>query len=291
MLELLSVQVLVNAIQLSLLYILVSIGLVLIFGFMRVVNFAHGDLYMLGAFAAFYIVEVFHPLPNQVLNFGIAIIVGPLLVGLLGFLMEKAIFHPLRGKEIQGLVVSVALGMLIQSTGWVVFGTRPRVVSKIVPGSVSVFGATITNERLVTIFACAIILLLFYYLNYFTKIGRAIRAVEQDPDIARTQGINVDSVYSFGFALSAGLAAIAGVLVSPVFIFDPAFGGPVIMKAFVIVGIGGMRSVPGCILAGFILGFVDSFVATLIGPEFAYGIGFLILLVIIILKPKGLLGH
>ncbi|MCF8070219.1 MAG: branched-chain amino acid ABC transporter permease [Desulfobacterales bacterium] len=280
------IQMAVTAITLGLMYALIAIGMTLIFGIMRIVQYAHGELYMLGGYFLFYWFSVFH------LPYWIGIIVSALVIFCVGVVLQILLFRPLHGKNmLYSLAVSMGLVLIISSGGLLTFGTVVRGIPSVVNGGFHIFGAFLTYERLViSIIACIILLLLWFFLQK-TRMGIAMRAVSEDPDTSLLQGINTQRIHYFAFGLGSALAAIAGCLMGTMTSLIPTMGFIATVKAFMIVIMGGLGSIPGALLGGFIIGFIDSFVTTLLSADIAYILGFLAIFGVLVFKPLGLFGQ
>jgi branched-chain amino acid transport system permease protein len=286
------VQVVLNALLLSSVYVLAASGLTLLFGIMHLLNFAHGEVYMLGAFVTYYIMDVFPPTENPYVNYLLAMISAIVVCGFLGVLLEKVIFRPLRGRGTQLLIATLGLSLIMLNAGWAVFGTTDKSVSTtIFPGVLEVLGARLAYERVAVIILGVILVAGLYYIVHRTKVGRAMRAFEQDREAATLVGVNIDHVCSISFLIAFALAGLAGVLVAPLFVLNPAIGVAPLMAAFMIIILGGIGNVNGAVVGGIVVGLVESFGSFFFGPTIASGILFVLVILIIIYRPTGILGH
>lgn len=263
-------------------YALMALGLTLIFGMMHIVNFAHGELLMLGAFCLFYLYGVLG------LNFFIGFILTMIILGLFGILLERVIFRPITGQIRPQIVASLGVSLVLMNVGYVVFGLKSKSVTSVIPGVTQLFGAYIAKERIMAMAFSLLLVGILYYLLQRTKVGRAMRAVQQNAEAAALQGVNVDHINSLGWGLATALAAAGGALLAPIFSVHPAMGYRPVCLAFVIVIIGGLGSIPGAFFGALIIGLVESFVGTLLGSEFAWGSIFILAVLTILLRPKGL---
>ncbi|MGD9818308.1 MAG: branched-chain amino acid ABC transporter permease [Desulfomonilaceae bacterium] len=277
-----------NGVMLGVNYALIALGLTLIFGILGIVNFTHGEMYMLGGYVAYYFFGHFG------LNFFVTLVLSAVIVGALGVILEKFIFRPLTKRpklELTSLIAAVGLAWVFQMLAIIAFGDLDKNVPSAFKGIIRMSGVVITVERLATII---IGLSLVGLLNVFllkTKTGMTIRAVAQDKEAAALQGVSVDRITALTFGIGCGLAAISGALIAPIFGISPNMGGEVILKAFLVVILGGMGSVPGAMLGGLVLGFVESFGCLFFSVPTVMVLTFSIIILILILKPKGLLGH
>lgn len=278
-------QSLVNGVILGFLYLLMSIGFTLVFGIMRVVNFAHGEFYMLGAFAAFFAVTQFQ-LPYFV---AVAVAFGGTI--LLGALVERVVFRPFRSDELSGMIASLGLALILQNLALVAFGPDPLAMPSLASGAWRVADLIVPKSRGVVILASGAILVLFYLFLMHSRTGRALRALVQDREIAAAYGIRVELMYPLGLGLGVALAAIAGSLMAPVFGVSPFIGGTPLLKAFIVVILGGLGSIPGAVLASLLLGLIESFTSSFFGASTADIVVFALVVVVLLVRPSGLLGH
>jgi branched-chain amino acid transport system permease protein len=269
----------------GILYVLIALGLTLIYGILHIVNFAHGEIYMLGAMGVFY--------GYVVLKWPIAVtLVAVLVISLLlGLLVERAFFRSLRGQWLQLVVASVGLSLIIQSLAWVAFGIQEKNVPSFFTGIVTIGGVRLPMERLVAAGVGVVLVALLYLLVYRTKVGLAMRAIEEDEETARMLGINADGVAALACAIGFALAAIAGAFVAPIYSMNPGMGLEVILMSFLIIIVGGLGSITGTVLAGLLIGVLQSVGGVLIGAEAAYGLVFVVMIVVLIFRPAGLLGR
>ncbi len=279
-------QMTLTGINLGLMYALIAIGLTLIFGIMRIIQYAHGEFYMLGAYVLYYWSSVLK------LPYWLGILVSAGTIFVIGAVLQLVLFRPLHGKNIlYSLAVSMGLIFIISSGGLLTFGTVVKGIPSVVTGGVSVLGAFYTYERMViSIFSATLILALWFFLQR-TTTGMAMRAVSEDPEVSSLQGINTRRIHWIAFGLGSALAAVAGCLMGTLLSIVPTMGFIATVKAFMIVILGGLGSVPGALIGGLIIGFIDSFVTTLISADVAYIIGFVTIFVILVFKPSGLFGQ
>ena len=276
---------LVNGLSIGAVYIMMALGLTLMFGVMHIINFAHGAVYMLGAFAVYYLSTLWG------LNFLLALALGALLLATLGVVVERVVYRPIKGGLEPTLVALLAVMIFIQSSGWVVFGVLDKNVPSVFPGLVRMGGISISVERLTIVPIVAAFVLALYFFIYRTRLGSAMRAIEQDREAAALQGVDVHQVNGLVFAVGFALAAIAGGLVAPIFVLNPVMGDFPLLKAFIIIILGGLGSLPGAILGGVILGLIDSVLTTALGFEIAFLTAFLLVILILLIRPTGLLGR
>lgn len=279
-------QIVMNSIMLSLLLVLFALGLSLIFGVMKIINFAHGEMYMLGAYGTWLLSN------NWGLNFFVAVILSMIVVAAIGIILERYIIKPFRGDMLPAAIVTLGLLWILQSTMQIVGGGQTQGASfpPAFHGSVSIAGASISIERVVVIFIAIIFMVLLLFVLNKSKIGRSMRAAAQNPDAALLMGVNIDRVASYAMGIGCAMAAAGGGLAGGLFFINPYMGGPQLMRGFVIIIVGGMGSIPGTIAASIIVGFIDSFATTFLGSNIAGMLVFLVAIVVLLLRPRGLLG-
>ncbi|MEW6112264.1 MAG: branched-chain amino acid ABC transporter permease [Thermodesulfobacteriota bacterium] len=278
------IQVLVNGLMLGLTYALIASGFSLIYGIMRLLNFAHGEFYMLGAFATYLICD------RLGLNYFSALFLSMVVIALLGVVTYYLFFRPFRDQHDPSLVIALGVAMLIGGLAPLIFGEKDQSVSPVFPGVVQFFGATLSLERIFVIVMAIILMLALTWFIKFTRTGQAMRAVAQDPEAAALQGIGVDSTFVRCMAISSALAGAAGSLLAPLFVVNPYLGTHAVVKALVVVVIGGLGSIPGAVAGGLLLGLVESIGNTFLGGATEI-LGFVIVMLVLIFRPQGLLGH
>jgi branched-chain amino acid transport system permease protein len=278
-------QLILNSFELGAEIALLAIGFTLIFGILRIVNFWHGEAFMLGAVIVFYIVV------SLGLSYIWGLLIAVLAVGLLGWGSDKLIFRRFHGNLVGGAVAGIAISLGLQNIMWYVFGPRPRSIPQVISGTTHIFGATISNERLLIIgVSFGVIILLAWVIGY-TKLGKAMRAVQEDSEAAATMGISVNQICALTFGIATALAALAGGLVAPLFSINPAMGVEPLLFAFIVVVLGGLGSITGAFIASFIIGFQQSFTTAYWSGQFALAVSFGLAMLLLIFRPRGLLGH
>lgn len=277
-------QVFVNGLLISLTYILVASGLTLTYSIMRLLNFAHGEIYMIGAFIVYYLFD------KVGINFFAAMVIAAMVCGLLGVIIERAFFRPLLGQIIPQMVIALGISMGLAGAALVIFGEKEKGMRHVFQGVLHVFNVAISVERLVVIITSALLLVCLYLVIVRTKLGYAMRAVSQDSQAARLQGISISRTSMACFGLSCALAGIAGALLAPLFFIDPFMGGHIFLTAVIVILLGGLGSITGAAAGGLILGFIESFGQTYIGAATEL-IGFVLIYLILLFRPQGLLGH
>ena len=286
-------QTFMNGIMNALVLILIASGLCLVFGIMRIVNFAHGEFYMLGGFGA-WLLFAEKLLPNigaPTFNYIAAIILSMVVVGILGVLVERFLFRPFVGNMELTMIVSFGVMLILQAASLVSFGVRDKSFGSPFSGNFHLGGISLSEERMAVVICGVIFMVAMYLFIQRTKLGKAMRAVAQDMEAASVQGININICFSLAMGIACALAALAGALMGPIFYVNPYMGVEPIMKAFVVVILGGMGSLPGAVIGGFIVGMGESFVTTYVGAHLAMMVVFMIMIGVFLLKPTGILGH
>ena len=279
------VQSAIIGLSIGSIYILMALGLTLMFGMMHIINFAHGAVYMLGAFVIYYVFFQWGA------PYFAAFLVAMVLLGAFGYLVERGIYRPIKGGIEPTLVALLALSTFLEAAGYPVFGQLDKHVPPVFEGIRNVLGVMISVERLMIIpIAAALVAGLYLFINK-TKIGAAMRAIEQDKEAAALQGVDVNMVNGLAFAVGFALAAAAGALIAPIFKLDPMMGDQPLLKAFIIIILGGLGSIPGAILGGLMLGLIDSVVATALGAEPAFLLSFVFIILLLLFRPAGLFGY
>lgn len=277
-------QALTNGLIIGLLYLLMAIGFTLVFGVMRIVNFAHGEFYMLGAFVAYVCVTKLQ------LPFLLAVLATFVVALVVGWLIEVVVLKGFRGNELNGMISTIGLTMVLQNGALMIFGPDPQSMPPAAEGVLFLGPVVLPMSRLyVVVFSVAVLILLYFFLMH-SKGGRALRAVVQDTEIASAQGIRSQLMYPLGFAIGIALAAVAGALMAPVFSVSPSIGGTPLLKAFIVVILGGLGSIPGAALASLLLGVVESTANTFMSSSMSDMLLFAFVIVMLIFRPSGLLG-
>ena len=279
------VQSAIIGVSIGSIYILMALGLTLMFGMMHIINFAHGAVYMLGAFVIYYVFF------QGGMPYFVAFALAMVILGAFGYFVERTIYRPIKGGIEPTLVALLALTTFLQAAGYPVFGQLDKHVPPVFEGTRNVLGVMVSVERLMIIpIAGALVIGLYLFINK-TRLGGAMRAIEQDKEAASLQGVNVDMINGLAFAVGFALAAAAGALMAPIFKLDPMMGEQPLLKAFIIIILGGLGSIPGAILGGLMLGLIDSIVATALGAEPAFLLSFVFIILVLLFKPTGLFGH
>jgi branched-chain amino acid transport system permease protein len=287
--ESLFLQQVFNGMIVGSVYGLIAIGLTMIFGVMRIANFAHGDFSMLGAYFAIYFVVLI----SGWLGWIGALIVAAVGVGIIGFFVEKFLFRPLltRWTDIDIIMVSIGLFIFLENGAQLVFGTAPKMITDPfhTKGINLIFFSTSMIRLLCFLFSVITILLLQMFLSK-TKMGVAIRATSQNRNAALLMGINISIIYSITFVVGSALAGLGGVLYGTIFAVFPMMGAMPTLKAFAITILGGMGNIRGAIFGGFILGVAETLGGNYISMQYKNAIGFIIIILVLLIIPQGLFG-
>ncbi|SEJ58527.1 amino acid/amide ABC transporter membrane protein 1, HAAT family (TC 3.A.1.4.-) [Deinococcus reticulitermitis] len=272
-----------NALALGGVYALVALGLTLVYGVMRVPNFAHGGLYMLGAYLAYAALNTLG------VGYIPALLISALAVALLAALMERIIFFPLRNApHIHPMIAAIGVLFFLEAAVQLIWNPDFKQIAEPVPGILNIGGVVLTWQRVIVIAASVAAML---GLNFFlrrTLTGATIEAMSQNREGARLVGINTNRVGMLTFAISGALAAIGAALIAPTLLLSPSMGEIMNLKVFAIIILGGMGSVPGAIVGAFLLAFAEVFGGFYIDSNFADVIGFAALVVVLAIRPQGL---
>lgn len=280
-----------NGLQLGFVYALIALGYTMVYGIIRLINFAHGDVFMVGAFVGYYGFEVYH------LWWPLAILISMIVCALFGMLLERLAYRPLRVKgapRIAALITAIGVSLFIEYFASLkfAFGANYRVVhSPLVDQVWHLGGIGISNVQVLVIVTVIMLLVMLQYIVYYTKVGKAMRAVSHDQDAARLMGIDVDMIISFTFGLGSALAAAGGVLFAMAYPqIHPFMGIMPGLKAFTAAVLGGIGSIPGAVLGALIMGQAEVLTAAYITTDFKDAIAFSILIIVLLFKPAGILG-
>ena len=277
-------QVVVNGISLSAIYILVALGFTLLFGIMRVVNFAHGEFAMLGAFALYYLMK------DAQLPWLVALPVGVVGVAAASMALEWLVFRWFYQRMFESMIGLLGLSMMLMFGGVLVWDVYERNMPAISNEVLSLGDVILPVDRLVVVVIAVAALAGFYLFIRHTRAGLAMRATAQDVEIAETQGVDTRRTYRTAFFVAILLAALAGALWGQIYAVSPFLGERPLMMAFIVVILGGMGSIPGAALGGLILGLTESFVGTFYGAAASAFLSFGVVIVLLIVRPWGILG-
>lgn len=276
-------QQLLNGLTIGGVYSLVALGLTLVYGILHVPNFAHGALYMAGAFVAFYFME------SLGLNYWLAMLGSAAVVAVLSMLAERLVFHPLRNAPpLHDMIAAIGILLFLEAGAQAIWGADFHRMQSPYGNLVEVFGLTTVGQRLLIIAGAVVLVAVLHLFLTRTTTGLTIIAMAQNRDGAALVGIDATRVTLLVFAISGALAAVAAVLYSPINLVYPAMGHLVITKAFVIIILGGMGSFPGAIVGGLIIGLAEAFGGFYFSTNYKDLIAFVLLVVILSVRPQGL---
>ena len=280
-------QQLVNGISLGSIYALIALGYTMIYGIIKLINFAHGDVYMVGAYTGFFAVT-FAGFPLWA-----AIIAAMVVTGILGVLIERIAYKPLRNApKISVLITAIGVSFFLEYTSMYFVSPTPRTFPDLFGDVAWSIGPLVVNGQQVLILALTFVLMLILtYIVQRTKMGKAMRAASFDTETAQLMGIDADKVISFTFCVGSALAAVAGVLVGVYYnSIDSLIGIMPGLKAFIAAVLGGIGILPGAVAGGLILGIVEAFVSGFISSTFRDAAAFAILILVLLIRPTGLFG-
>jgi branched-chain amino acid transport system permease protein len=284
-------QQLLNGLSLGAIYALIALGYTMVYGVLRFINFAHSDVFMVGAFIGYYAGQ---HLPQNTFGGGLIVLTAAMLgCALLGMTIERLAYRRLRGgPTLNVLITAIGVSLLLESSGQVFFGAEPRTFPTVFPAKNFAFGGLVISSNQLVVIAVALLLVVaLQFIVFRTKIGTAMRAVALNPKAAQLVGINNNIVISFTFALGSALAGAGGVLYALNYpSIDPLMGVMPGLKAFVAAVLGGIGNIPGAALGGLILGTVETFVGGSQFSTYKDAIAFGVLILILLFRPAGLLG-
>ena len=278
-------ELLVGGLLLGGLYALMACGLNLIFGVMRVINFAHGELMAIGALTTVSLVA------GAKLPYAAALVIGPLLTAAIGFVIQRVVLQRLFGAPmIMSLLATYAISTILVNVSILVWGGGYRGLPGVMEGSVHLLGVNVSISRLVAFAVALGVSLGIWWVLEKTRFGRAVRSVSQAPELAEISGISIERVRNATFALGAAMAGLAGVLLAPTIASDPQLGARFLIKAFAVIIVGGMGSYPGAIVAALLLGVIEVMGSYATGPVIGSALLYLLMLAVLLVRPRGLLG-
>jgi branched-chain amino acid transport system permease protein len=314
-------QQFINGIALGSIYALIALGYTMVYGVLKLINFAHGDVFMVGAFMGFYLANgigargaaslMSNPeasglgrlLAHGIIGGGgepsiftalVIMLLAMIICALLGVIIERFAYRPVRKySRLTALITAIGVSLLLENGGQFLFGADPKPFPQLVasrnialPG-----GAVLTNQDLIVLVIAIILMIALQFIVYRTKTGKAMRAVSFNLQSAKLMGINTDLIISFTFALGSALAAAAGVLVAiRIPRIDPLMGILVGLKAFVAAVLGGIGNIPGAVLGGLLIGMTETMVVGYLSPTYRDAVAFAILILVLLFRPSGLLG-
>lgn len=279
-------QLLVNGSVIGVTYVVFALGLTLIFGILGLINFAHGEFYMLGAYGSFVLQQQFG------LGYITSAITTIIFVLILAFIIEKYTISPLIDTDhLNSLLATFAISIIILNIIVIAYGNTPRQIETPFTGVLAIGDVYITYQRLILIVVGVVIILLLNLFIKRSKLGKLMRAVSQNRMGAMVTGIPIKRIYTATFVLGIGLATISGILIGPITYATPTMGSSAILKGFVVVILGGLGSIPGAIIGGFLLGFGETVASVILGNSWKDVVSYLILIIVLLIKPEGIFGY
>ena len=281
------VSQLFNGLQTGSVYALVALGYSMVYGIILLLNFAHGDIIMIGAYTAFYAMTAFHLHP--IFSVVLAVITSTLL----GVVIEKVAYTPLRSApRLSLLITAIGISFLLENGAQLLFGADTKSMDTLVPGNVTFGPVTVSYTAILTIIVAVIAMVALTLLVQKTKLGKAMRAVSEDMGAAQLMGISLNKTISFTFAVGSALAGIGSVLYLCAYSqASPTMGSMLGLRAFVAAVLGGIGSIPGAMIGGFAIGLLEALVAAVGLSVWKDAVVFAILIVVLLVKPSGIMGH
>jgi branched-chain amino acid transport system permease protein len=274
-----------NGLALGWIYVLMALGLTLIFGIMHIMQFAHGEIYMLGAYVVYYLTA----------SFGLPLLAATALsmvvMAVVGLVLERFLFRPLKMDWASAVVGATGLTLILQSGSVVMFGLYQRNIPLLAQGPFNIMGTVVPKDRIAAVMAAVILSLALYLFLKLTEYGQAMVASAQNPEGAILQGIDPNRMSTLSMAIGCALAAAGGTLAGSLFTLSPYMGLMPLVKGITIIVLGGMGSLPGAFIAGMTLGLIDGLVPILFGAVWASIGPLLLVIVVLVIKPQGFFGH
>ncbi len=277
-------EILIYGAVTSAIYAMLAVGFTLIFGVARVLNLAHGSFYALGAYGTYVLTSIVG------LPLWLAALLAIAGVSMFGVVVEKVLIRPLRYSQLGVLMITLAVSLVVEQALFLIFGSEYRNVPAFIDTKVSIGGVDVAGQRLLTLVVAVVAIGALYLFIQRTRLGSAILAISQDAEAAKYMGIPSDRIFSLVMAISAALAALAGVLAGPFLSVQPSMHLLPIVKAFAIVIVGGLGSIPGSILAALMLGYAETLVAYLISTSWTEIVSVLATLLTLVFRPAGIFG-
>lgn len=280
-------QIIVNGLILGSTYALIALGLTLVFGIMKIINFAHGQMYMLGTFTTYYVYNIFG------YNFLVALLSSIFVLAVIGALFERYLYRRVLGyakREEVAMLLSVGTALLIEDSALILFGEKRKGVKPIFDAVYHIFNTYIPAQRIFIFLIAISAIVIFLVLMQKTKTGRALRALAQDKEVTSLMGVNVKKISMLGFAIGAGLAGVTGAILALEYPIYAGSGTAISIKAFTMLMIGGAGVIPGAIIGGFILGMLESIGYGVFGGSETYLLIYVSVIVFLCFRPQGIMG-
>ena len=287
-------QQLINGLSLGAIYALIALGYTMVYGVLRLINFAHGDVYMLGAFAGYFLANALDLDASPSILGAIAVTLGAMAIcALIGVMIERFAYRPVRHhSRLTSLITAIGVSLLLEYGGQVVFGANPRFFPQMIRAEgYSVGDVQITNQNLLIIVVAIVVMFGLEFIVHRTRIGKAMRAVSFNLSVAKLMGINTDRVIAFTFALGSALAAVGGVMVAlAIPRIDPLMGLMTGLKAFVAAVLGGIGNIPGAMIGGVLIGLLETWLGATAYSTYRDAAAFAVLILILLFRPAGIMG-
>ncbi|MBK8381755.1 MAG: branched-chain amino acid ABC transporter permease [Ignavibacteria bacterium] len=287
------IQQLINGLSLGSIYALIALGYTMVYGILKFINFAHGEIFMLGAYSGFYLANSMGVKSPSIPMALLIMLLAMIITACIGVIIEKLAYKPLRNSsKLTVLITAIGVSLFLQYTGQLLFGADPKSFPTIIENvSFNVYGATIGSNQIVVLVSSTLLMIALRVIVMKTKMGIAIRAVSNNLTAASLMGININNVISFTFIIGSALAGAAGILYSINYpSIDPLMGMLPGLKAFIAAVLGGIGNFPGASVGGLIIGLVETFTVGYLSPTYRDAIAFAILIIILLVKPTGLFG-
>jgi branched-chain amino acid transport system permease protein len=281
-------QMLVNGVVLGMIYALIALGITLIFSIMNILNFAHGQMYMLGGFIVYYLYGVLQ------LNYFVALLAAVMALGTVGVLFERVFFRRVlrvATREENSMLLAMGTALLLENLALFAFGEKQRGVPPVVTGVYQIFGAYLPAGRALVLGLSAVCIGALLLFVRYTRPGRAMRALAQDKEVTYLMGVDIDRIAALGFAIGAALAGLAGGLLVTIFAINSGVGTTISIKSFIMIMIGGAGVVSGAILGGFVLGFAEAVGYEIFPGSMTYLLIFIGMIFFLIVRPQGIMGR
>ncbi len=275
----------INGFCLAGIYILIALGLTLILSIMNILQFAHGEVYMIGAFVIYYLMV------DGGLNAFLAIFISMVVTGILGLILERFIFHRFMDKFTPVICVAIGLMLVLQTSVVLGFGIDTKHIPCFWPGTSTILGGKVANDRLAAVLASVVLTSILFLFLKRSRFGQAIVATAQHREGALLQGVNPNLMYAMVMAIGSALAAVAGGFAGSIFTLDPFMGATALMKGVTIIVLAGMGSLQGVIIGGVVLGLCDSIIAVVFGSAAATIAPLVLVILVLIIRPQGIFGH
>jgi branched-chain amino acid transport system permease protein len=287
-------QQVINGLSLGAIYALIALGYTMVYGVLRLINFAHGDVYMLGAFAGFFLANALNLDANPSVLWAVVVTIGAMIIAAgIGVLIERLAYRPVRHhSRLTSLITAIGVSLLLEYGGQVVFGATPQFFPQMIRSETyAIGGVQITNQNLLIIVVAVVVMFGLEFIVHKTRVGKAMRATSYNLSVAKLMGINTDFIIAFTFALGSALAAAGGVMVAlAIPRIDPLMGLMTGLKAFVAAVLGGIGNIPGAMLGGLVIGLMETWLSATAYSTYRDAVAFAVLILILLVRPAGLLG-